>query len=169
MTDENENHKDVFAHFGLAAYYAQCFEMEIKNIFMLSVRANHRTLPPDFFDQCGATLDKQTLGTLVRDIRKVVSFDDGCALALDTALSNRNRLMHGFYERHASDMLSHRGRETAIAELETYTESFKIADTVGRSVSGVLCKVLGISEQFLQAELEKMKQQAASKKTGSAS
>jgi hypothetical protein len=166
MTEENDNHKDVFAHFGLAAYYAQCFEMEIKNIFMLSIRANHRTLPPDFFEQCEAALDQQTLGTLVRDIRKVVSFDEGCASAVATALSNRNRLMHGFYERHAIDMLSHHGRDAAIAELETYTETFKVADAVGRSVSGALCKVLGISEQLLAAELKRMKQQAASSKRG---
>ncbi len=168
MTEENDNHKDVFAHFGLAAYYAQCFEMELKNIFMLSIRANHHVLPPDFFDQCGATLDKQNLGTLVRDIRKVVSFDEGSASALDTALHNRNRLMHGFYERHTTDMLSHHGRISAIAELEAYTKSFKIADAVGRSVSGALCKVLGISEQLLETELEKMNQQASSSEPGNA-
>jgi hypothetical protein len=33
-------------------------------------------------------------------------------------------------------------------------------------VSGALCKVLGISEQLLAAELKRMKQQAASSKRG---
>ena len=164
---EDNNHKDVFAHFGLAAYYAQCFEMELKNIFMLSIRANHRTLSPGFVDQNEAILDKKTLGILVRNIRKVVSLDDDCISALDTALSNRNNLMHGFYERHATD-LSQRGCKVAIRELEVYTETFKFADMVCRSVSGVLCKVLGISEQLVQSELERMKQEANSSEPGNA-
>ena len=160
MTDQNDNHKDVFAHFGLAAYHAQCLEMEIKNVFMLSIRANHRELPSSFFEGAEITLDKQMLGTLVRDIKKVVTFGDSAVAVLDTALANRNRLAHGFYERHAASLLSHTGRVSMIEELEEYTEGFQHADTVCRSVSGALCKVLGITEEFLQAELDKMKKEA---------
>ena len=79
MSNPSENHKDVFAHFGLAAYHAQCYEMELKNIFLLLIRANNRSLSIPLLEQCEAVLDKQTLGTLIREIREVVSFDDGCA------------------------------------------------------------------------------------------
>ena len=160
MSNPSENHKDVFAHFGLAAYHAQCFEMELKNIFLLLLRANNRSLSIPLLKQCEAVLDKQTLGTLVRDIRKVVSFDDRCVTAIESALTNRNRLMHGFYERHSTDLLSHTGRATIIQELESYSESFETADTVARSVSGAIGKSLGITDEFLQSELERMKKEA---------
>lgn len=135
MSNPSENHKDIFAHFGLAAYHAQCFETELKNIFLLLIRANNRSLSIPLLEQCEAVLDKQTLGTLIRDIRKVVSFDDGCVTAIEAALTNRNRLMHGFYERHATDFLLHTGRETMIRELESYGGSFE-AGAVGGSCPG---------------------------------
>lgn len=168
MSNLSENHKDVFAHFGLAAYHAQCFEMELKNIFLLLLRANNRSLSIPLLEQCEAVLDKQTLGTLLRDIRKVVSFDDDCVVAVESALTNRNRLMHGFYERHAIDLLSHTGRDTMIHELETYSTSFETADTVARSVSGAIGKSLGITDEFLQSELERMKKEANSNASGNA-
>lgn len=168
MSEPSDNHKDVFGHFGLAAYHAQCFEMELKNIFLLLLRANNRSLSTTLLEQCEAVLDKQTLGTLIRDIRKVVSFDDGCVAAIESALANRNRLMHGFYERHATDLLSHSGRETTIRELETYSESFETADVVARSVSGAIGKSLGITDEFLQSELERMKKEAFHNDPGNA-
>ena len=160
MTEDTDNHKDVFAHFGLAAYHAQCLEMEIKNVFLLTVRANHKELPRSFFDGAEVTLDKQMLGTLVRDLKKVVTFGDSAAALLDEALANRNRLSHGFFERHATDLLSHTGRTGLIEEIEDYEQSFRYADAVCRSVSGALCKVLGITDEFLQGELTKMKEAA---------
>ena len=168
MSNPSENHKDVFAHFGLAAYHAQCFEMELKNIFLLLIRANNRSFSIPLLEQCEAVLDKQTLGTLIRDIRKVVSFDDGCVTAIEAALTNRNRLMHGFYERHATEFLSRTGRETMIRELESYSDSFETADTVARSVSGAIGKSLGITDELLQAELERMKKEATQNEPGNA-
>ena len=168
MSNPSENHKDVFAHFGLAAYHAQCFEMELKNIFLLVLRANNRSLSIPLLEQCEAVLNKQTLGTLVRDIRKGVSFDDGCVTAIEAALTNRNKLMHGFYERHATDLLSHTGREAMIRELESYGESFETADTVARSVSGAIGKSLGITDEYLQDELERMKKEATQNEPGNA-
>jgi hypothetical protein len=79
---------------------------------------------------------------------------------IEAALTNRNRLMHGFYERHATDLLSHTGREAIIRELETYGESFETADTVARSVLGAIGKSLGITHELLQAELVRMKDEA---------
>jgi hypothetical protein len=160
MPEDASNHKDVFAHFGRATYYAQCFEMELKNIFMLSVHAGNRALSFELLEQCESILDKQTLGMLLRDIRKLASFDDGCVSALETALSNRNRMMHGFFGRHATDLLSHRGRESTIDELQGYTRTFQIADTVSKSVSMALCKILGIGEEQIQAEFQKLKDDA---------
>ena len=168
MSNPNENHKEVFAHFGLAAYHAQCFEMELKNIFLILLRSNNRSLSIPLLEQCEAVLDKQTLGTLVCEIRKIVSFDDASVTFIKSALSNRNRLIHGFYERHAADLLSHAGRETIIRELESYHDSFGIADTVARSVSGAIGKTLGITAEFLQAEFERIKKEATQNEHGNA-
>jgi hypothetical protein len=163
-----QNHIDVFAHFGLAAYHAQSFEMELKTIFLLLLRANNRSLSVTALEQCEDGIDKQTLGRLIRDIRKVVSFDDASVTLIESALENRNRLMHGFYERHATDFLSQTGRETIIRELENYLDSFDLADTVARCVSGAIGKSLGITDEFLQAAVERMKKEAISNEAGKA-
>lgn len=168
MTEEFDNRKDVFAHFGLAAYHAQCFEMEIKNMFLLIVRVNHKELPHSFFDGAETTLDKQMLGTLVRDLKKVVAFDDSAEALLDDALTNRNRLTHGFFEWHAVELLSHTGRVTVIEKLEKFEKSFRLADAVCQSVSRALCQVLGITEAYLSAELEKIRKIAKNEDTQSA-
>jgi hypothetical protein len=156
MPDQNENQKDVFAHFGRAAYHAQSFELSLKTIFMLLLRANNHSLTAEALDQCEITLDKQTLGTLIRDIRKVVSFDDASKALTDTALANRNRLMHGFYERHVTDLLSRSGREVVIRELEGYIDSFDIADAVASTVTKAIGKSLGITDSIIDTEVERM-------------
>ncbi|HBA83234.1 MAG TPA: hypothetical protein DCZ95_03980 [Verrucomicrobia bacterium] len=74
MDDQNDNVKDVFAHYGLAAYHAQCLEAEIKNVFLLTIRATSKNLPPIFLDGAELTLNKQMMGVLIRDLKTICEF-----------------------------------------------------------------------------------------------
>lgn len=160
MNDQTDTYKDVFAHFGLTAYHAQCFEMELKNLILLCVRANNKTMPISILEQCESLLDKQTLGRLVGDIRKIVDFSDRCVSILKTALLQRNQLMHGFFERNAQNFLSHSGREAMIDEFTECTKSFEIADTVVAAVTKAICKTIGITDTMVDAEFEKIRKAA---------
>ncbi len=72
--------------------------------------------------------------------------------------------MHGFYQRHFTDLLNHGGRELVISELEGYISSFTIADAVVSVVTEAIAKALGITEAHLDLELERLMKNATSSK-----
>jgi hypothetical protein len=43
--------KEVFAWFGAAAYYAQCFEVELHSLLLLTYRLNHPRAPESDVDE----------------------------------------------------------------------------------------------------------------------
>ena len=119
---------EVYAKFGITAEAAQLFETALGTL-LLSAEALQKgwnELP----DYQAATLlykdiEKSTLGRLLRSAKSVIEFDDNLIDIFDSALKTRNRLSHGFYERHNFRIQSDDGRDLMFADLEAmHTELF---------------------------------------------
>ena len=158
--EPESNHKDVFAHFGLAAYHAQCFEMEMGNFLIVIRRLTEKDITLTDLERFEEANRRKTMGSLLTEVRKVVAFEDSAEDAVNDALSKRNFLAHHFFREHAVDFMSHTGREKMIAELQEMSETFLIADTVAKSVSKAAAKVLGITDELVDQEFAKLCAQA---------
>ena len=94
MTDDakSEHCKEVYAHAGLALYWAQCLEKSLENFLLLHSRLTGVCITLEEFDAFEESVEVQTLGRLLADTRKKVRFEDGAEELLATALQRRNYL-----------------------------------------------------------------------------
>ena len=64
-------------------------------------------------------MNRKTLGQILAGLREYLDLDEEVAASFELALKARNRLNHGFFERHNFAIWADSGRDAMIAELET--------------------------------------------------
>lgn len=116
---------ELYAKFGITAEVAQLFETELETL-LLSVSAieNGWHVTPDPVNARKALdqIEAHTLGRLLGVLKGKVAFDEQLAEQFASALKARNRLNHGFYERHNFKIQTDEGRDIMIADLEELHE-----------------------------------------------
>ena len=157
MDKETESRKEMFAHFGLAAYHAQCYEYELGNILALQIRLDGKVNSLEELFSLDDENSKRTLGGLLKDIRRFVNFDNKSEEILNDALLKRNFLFHNFFSDNSFKILSIKGRNEMIAQLNDFSESFKIAESLAQNLTSLLMNALGITDEQVKAEYEKLK------------
>lgn len=113
--------EELYSKFGMAAEAGQLFETELGTL-LLAVTALDRgwhVLPdPTEVRRLLDQIKASTLGRLLGTLRGKVSFDEGTVDCFVTALAARNRLNHGFYERHNFKIQTDEGRDAMMTDLE---------------------------------------------------
>jgi hypothetical protein len=129
MTPEDEQCRDVYAHFGVAAYFAQCFEKFLSNFLLLHARATKTNLTVKDIDDLEEFLHKKkTLGMLLKDVGAVVTHNSSSEQLVKDALKGRNFLMHHYFWARAEKFMTAEGRAAMIAELEELRDLFQRAE-----------------------------------------
>ncbi len=120
--------RDTYAHFGLAIFKAQVLEHGIVNAMVVTRMPDHGRINRRDID---AFLDKQfenTLGQLLRELKKYAAVPDDVSQLLAGALSTRNWLAHDYFRERAEDFVTDAGCHRMIAELEGAQQVFDQAD-----------------------------------------
>lgn len=128
---------EIYAKFGITAEAAQLFETELGTLLLyVQGMQNDWHVVPDR-NSAQAALDhieRSTLGGVITTLKKHVGIDEHLAARFASALQARNRLNHGFYERHNFKIETDEGRDEMFADLEElHTELFnawRIASTM---------------------------------------
>lgn len=128
------NREEVYAKFGLTAEAAQLFETELGTILLAregEERGWHLEANPEKAAEFYEKLNRKTLGQILTSLREYLDLGEEVAESFELALKARNRLNHGFFERHNFAIFSGAGRDAMIAELETMhsqlVEAYEIA------------------------------------------
>jgi hypothetical protein len=134
--------------FGAAAYYAQFFEESLADFLVTYRKLVNRGLLKHEVETLEATLHRQTMGTLLKDLRSEFTIDDTeIDDVLSIALKKRNHLMHNFFRVRVPDFPNPEKRPEIIGELiETGLILKKAMITVRGMTVGM--------EQALQAATE---------------
>ena len=154
--EKSEQCKEVYAHAGLALYWGQCLEKSLENFLTLHARASGECVTLAELDALEERVEAQTLGRLLTDTRKRVRFEKGAEELLATALERRNFLAHHFFKERAEAFMSRAGRDQMIAELDEICELFRKADVVASVICKALQKVLGISDELIEREFQRL-------------
>lgn len=137
----------LYQKFGVAAEAAQLFETELGTL-MFGARTIenswHVTQNSDEAKKALEEISSFTLGRLIKKIQKHITFDDDLEVQLQSALSARNRLFHGFFEKHNFKIQTNEGRDKMIEDLETlHSELFnawQIAGAMTTAMTSILSK-----------------------------
>jgi len=147
--DADEHVKAVYAHFGLAVYFAQVLEHALVNglvfIDLIPKRAGNPVPKQQWYKEFDSFMDRHfetTLGKMIRSLKAVVSVPPDLEVSLSDALKKRNFLAHDYFRERATEFMIKTGRDEMIAELEDARELF---DAAGKKLDEV---VKPLREQF---------------------
>lgn len=157
---ESSCEKEVYAFFGLAAYCAQVFEHAALNLALVLRLPGIDAVSQDLFDDLYASLEKHTLGRLFRAAKVKVDISESDLNHIEEAVELRNILVHHFFKTHAEDFVSELGRLEMIKELQLIISKLKQADTLMENIYSPLWKMYGVTDQFIEREMEAMYQRA---------
>jgi hypothetical protein len=111
----------VYCKFGLAAEAAQLFETELGTLLLGATGAEnawHVEPDPEAGRKLVDEIDDHTLGRLLGRVKQKVGFSVDMEGKFTAALKARNRLMHGFFEKHNFRIQTESGRDKIVAALE---------------------------------------------------
>lgn len=143
--------KEVFAWYGGAAYSAGLVEAEMIILLLLfdKLRGGESAISPEAYEDLDRQLSKKTLGSLLREFRKHVDiapeFDD----LLNDYLATRNHLIHGFWPSHGESLLSRKGCDAMISELQHISTKMSEANRIIEAISDKVFRRLGFNREQL--------------------
>lgn len=132
---EDDNHKDVYAHFGLAIFRAQLLEHGIVNALVVCDLIPNRRHQAKSREEWSAQVDQfmdghfeKTAGTLMKALRKAITVSDELEQSLSRSLKLRNFLVHHFFRERVASWYTEQGRGDMIAALESAGDQFGESD-----------------------------------------
>ena len=167
MTTENDDDKDehvknVYAHFGLAMYFAQVLEHGLANTMVCAELLPRRAGKPVPKKAWEAEFDafmneqyQQTLGRLIRALKNATSIPPDLEDLLIAALEKRNYLAHQYFRERAETFMSWKGREKMIEELQGAQKLFDNAEARLTAIERQLREKYGLTDERLRPGEEK--------------
>jgi len=161
--------RDVYAHFGLAVYLAQCLE---QSIFLHLVFFEHFPKAIATFKSKESWISAfnafesrelgQTMGKLIRRLKEAGQPTEYIQVMLDEALQRRNWLAHGYFPDRAAALTLESGRERMIRELESIQSLFiEVASQID-AITLPVARNYGLTEEVMAKLMAQMREQYAS-------
>lgn len=171
LDPDSEQVREVYAHYGLAMYWAQCLEQSIFQHLLFfdhfpKAVAAYTTAEnwAEDFDRYEARELGQTMGKLIHRLKEVGQPTDSLEQPLSDALKSRNWLAHGYFADRAVEFTMSGGREHMVAELEVLREQFRNCAEQLDAVSLPAARKRGFTDEML-ARVESEMMAAYAKRT----
>ena len=134
---------ELYGKFGIAAEAAQLFETELSTLLLAArglEKGWHVAPDPESARKALDDIDASTLGMMLRHLKRATTIDDVITDKFASALKARNRLMHGFYERHNFKIQTDEGRDVMMADLEKLHDELFHAWQLASTMTGLTMK-----------------------------
>ena len=131
---------DIYRKFGVTAEAAQLLETQLGNMLLLRRCAADGLLTkpnPELASDLFKTINRHTLGQLIKRLNSTPQSLDTLESLLSTALQERNRLFHSFYRQHNFRRNSDEGRALMLKDLESMHDTLLHAYKAVMLLSGV--------------------------------
>ena len=156
LDSESEQIKEVYAHFGLAMYMAQCLERGLAITLATRYGPGPTKITRAGFDELLDRLFSRTLGQLVREIGRLAELNEEEEERLQQALHKRNWLAHRFFWDRAADFTSRARRVSMIQELQEAVNTFEALEQLFMRKTTEWEESRGITHQSIEGEMERL-------------
>jgi hypothetical protein len=159
--------RDVYAHYGLALYLAQCLEHQLVNALVYGkhlpsvvgyAKARGPLTRSDFehrFDLFADELFDETMGGLIARLKETRKLPDNFDIKeLMGARDMRNLLAHRYFRLRADDFISIVGLQGMLAELEEAQKLFSRVDTAVTDACLALADAVGVNRDAIDRYME---------------
>lgn len=125
---DDELVKEVFAHYGLAAYLAYVLERSLVNALTTVYGPGQTRLSEQQLEERFQQLNRKGLGALIITLKEA-GLSAELLPVVQSALGDRDRLLNRFYWEHAVDFASEEGCQRMLSELTELEHRFLECDT----------------------------------------
>ncbi|WP_442600751.1 hypothetical protein [Paenibacillus sp. KN14-4R] len=156
--DESEHYKESYAYFGLAVYHAQVLEQQLVNMIVLIKKSQGLIPTLDDYEALYERKLSNTMGQLINEIKQLFQLQDFEINELKEVLKLRNFIVHDYFKERIILTFSIAGRSEIINELNEFVERVRSLDARLVNYSRELHKRLGITEEMLEEEVDKLRE-----------
>ena len=155
LPDDGSRQKEVFARFGRAAYKAQVFDHALVNLLTVAGTIDNQ-MPSNEIEECAADLFKKTAGALVKDVSRQSRLEVQDLEMCQTAVAERNRLIHRFFREHAENFMCSRGQQLMLDDLDDIADLIQKAGAACHRVMMRLGEPHGFTDEGVRQYLHEM-------------
>ncbi len=137
--------EELYAKFGITAEASQLFETELGTLLLCArgLELGWHILPDGArANELMREIDRSTLGRLLSRLKLDVGLDDQILEKFSSAVGARNRLNHGFYERHNFKIQTAEGRDEMMGDLEVLHDALFGAWQLASGMSSLATEVI---------------------------
>ncbi|KOP67251.1 hypothetical protein AMS62_19855 [Bacillus sp. FJAT-18019] len=157
--DENEHSKEYYAHTGLALYYSQVLEHQLVNMIVLLKRSQGLLPTESDFDTLYERKFSNTMGQLINEIKQLFQLTTDEINELKEILKQRNFIVHDFFKEKIILTFSRTGKDQIINELQEFVERVRNMDSRLVIHSKVTLEKMGITDEILEDEVKKIREE----------
>ena len=165
--DEDEHHKEVYAHFGLAMFKAQVLEHAVVNALVLCDLIPNRREKALSTESWAADVDQfmdghfaDVFGRMIKSFRKAATVSADLQESLESALKMRNFLAHRYFRERDTAWLTEESRDGMIEELREACRLFERTDGLIDDLIEPLCARYGLTQDVWDREVAAYKAEA---------
>jgi hypothetical protein len=148
--------RDTYAHFGLAIFKAQVLEHGIVNAMVVARMPDRHRISRSDIDAFMERQFENTLGQLLRELKKYTTVPKDISKVLAGALSTRNWLVHDYFRERAEEFVTDAGCQQMIAELEAAQRAFDLADERLSALVRPIRERFGVTDMAIANEVRKL-------------
>ena len=159
MDYDDEQTRDVYAHYGLAMYLAQTLEHGIVNALVILRLPEKDKYTRQDIDEFMEGRFQKTLGALLKYLKSEVALPPDLESTLTEALNRRNYLAHHYFREQAESFVTRSGRAQMHQELQVDQQLFERADEKLEKALTPFRVKHGVTDSVYEAEYKRMCQQ----------
>lgn len=152
MNYDDEQTRDVYAHYGLAMYLAQIFEHGIVNALVILRLPEKEKYTRQDIDEFMEGRFQKTLGALLKHLKSEIVLPPDLESVLTEALNRRNYLAHHYFRERAEKFVTRNGRAEMLQELQIDQQLFEKADEQLERTLVPLRVTHGVTDSVYDAE-----------------
>jgi len=169
QSQDHEEFKEVYAHFGLTFYMANVLEHAMADFLVLleiphiAEECRNKQEFAELVDQRYENEFSKTLGKLKNALQKQTSLDNAeinILEILNECNNVRNYLAHHFWREYAVDFATHGGRKKMINHLAYWRKIFDEAEKSVSRLSRPLAEKCGITEEWIEDHIRHMTEES---------
>ena len=157
--NEDDKVKEVYAHFGLAVYYAQVLEQQSINMI-----AANKQCEGNIIDEKGVEalwdeydLGSRTFGKLIFELKSLYNFSEEDQRELKVVLKLRNYIAHNYFRINAELFYSNSGQKRMIKDFIEFQQKAGNLDKKLIKYLRVYTDKIGLTQEQIEKIMEQTK------------
>jgi hypothetical protein len=160
---KSDHVRDVYAHYGLAMYLAQCLEQSIFIHLMFFDLFPKQVLEFKDTEHWQREFERyetqelgKSMGQIIQKLKEAGQPTEEIKVSLAAALKARNRLAHMYFSEHAIPFTQQSGRDAMIKELEGIQSMFRAVAKSLDDITMPVARKFGLTEEHEKLAVDEL-------------